>query len=400
MFPTVEFSILMSLLAIWLVFWYIMTVLNRDQQLIIKRGVPNTLLFSFTAFGSFFSNVIGTTAFIELRYTIPCPIPLYLNYICTFGILYSYFSRAVGLIYEKHINMIMALSGNEVKTKSYLEHLNWLEKRLLRSKELIIKLEADSNKATIIQTHLNLNKLHKPKNILKYNLIVAAVSSIVATLMLMTNIDYWTKPFCPVIQYVPLYAAMIVIIGFSVYLCYLLRTLNDPFYLKIEFVIVMGIVVPVGFLTFLGLRLPGIPEANVLLLLIAILAHFTSIVIPNILAFRIKRHKDVNKRSSTASVVSLVDIKQKAAERFCLELALFKEDYDATKALKSSQDIELACMAIYQKYLVKNAPQELNLSSELMKKLKIQFENRDFTILDQVYDEVKVMLYQNLNFTL
>lgn len=100
--------------------------------------------------------------------------------------------------------------------------------------------------------------------------------------------------------------------------------------------------------------------------------------------------------SVTFSSFSDKEVKEKAAERYCLELALFKEDYEKMKKIKKPDAIEAECIRIREQYLVKKALNELNLSVSLREAVEKQYAVKNYAILDEVYMEVKMMLFQNL----
>ena len=99
---------------------------------------------------------------------------------------------------------------------------------------------------------------------------------------------------------------------------------------------------------------------------------------------------------SITPMLTNTELKKRAEALYCLELALYKEDYENLKNLTNRSKIEEASIIMYKKYFTKNAPLELNLPENLLRDVHTAFTNKEYNILDIVYLEVRIMLHQNL----
>ncbi len=394
------FPLVLSIVALWLIVWVFITYMNKDSQLIMKRGVLNTLLLSISVYGTFCAYIIQLAVFEDYKNVLYCSYSVYLNYIFVFSFLFSYFLRASAFVFDRHKNMIVSHSNEEQVVINYIMELNWVEKTLIQSRKLLKKIKNSTNKSTTIQDHFSEQRMNKPKALLKKLAIGLVISCLFGTIMLFTNIKKFSEPICPPYMILPIYLLLCVMTVCTIYMCFLLKSAKDPFFLKNEFLIVMGVVAPILFATGVVLRALAIQNANIPLIILSLLCHFVSVVVPNLISFKEKKQIFYQRKLSISSISSIENIKLKAAERFCLELALFKEDYDAMKLLKVERQIEQASLEIYSKYLIKDAPQELNLHGGLKKKIAIEIEKKNYLILDTVYKEVRLLLYSNLQIEL
>eukprot|EP00834_Sanchytrium_tribonematis_P003308 NODE_123_length_17687_cov_0.732261.p14 type:complete len:119 gc:universal NODE_123_length_17687_cov_0.732261:10547-10903(+) len=92
------------------------------------------------------------------------------------------------------------------------------------------------------------------------------------------------------------------------------------------------------------------------------------------------------------------ELRKRAQERYCLELVLFKEDFEQLKQKKRHSDIDSVFDTLYRKYLLRGSPYELNLPGDIKVSLQNQFELKHYNIsqLELVYDQVRTMITENL----
>ena len=381
----------------WLVIWVVITIANRDSMMIIKRGLPNMILFSFSVLGLTLANIIS---FDFLGIEVPCYINLYLNYLSMVLFFYSYFVRGIALIFEKHVLMLVALSVDLERTNEYLNNLSMIEKILLKHKQLLRKLKhSTKSNSQAIHDHLDEQVFHKPKSMLKHVLYSGGISLLIATVLMLTAIEKFKEFSCYPYQYLPLYVFLAIIMLTSYVILVSLRKSHDPFYLKTEYALVLGGVVPIALITdVVCICLFGVYYVGTLIFLVFIYSsHFISVLMPNIAVVVGKRRANFKRTVSIAKEFRDSDVRERAAERFCSELAYFKEDYEGLQLLTENLDIENARANMFDKYFQRNAPQELNITDDLKRRVILVFEiNEDFAILTEVYREVKTMLYQNI----
>eukprot|EP00834_Sanchytrium_tribonematis_P001326 NODE_31_length_37178_cov_0.413576.p25 type:complete len:175 gc:universal NODE_31_length_37178_cov_0.413576:33641-34165(+) len=92
------------------------------------------------------------------------------------------------------------------------------------------------------------------------------------------------------------------------------------------------------------------------------------------------------------------ELRKRASERYCLELVLFKEDYERLKQITNDKDaVQRLIFEIWKKYFCKNCPNEINIPARLADKLRrsILKDEQDLTIMDEIYKEVIRMLSEN-----
>ena len=93
------------------------------------------------------------------------------------------------------------------------------------------------------------------------------------------------------------------------------------------------------------------------------------------------------------------ELRKKASERFCLELVLFKEDFEKLILVPASEkdNIQRLTFNIWRNYFSKNSPNEINIPAKLSDKFRRAILNDDYdkTILEEIYNEVLKMLADN-----
>eukprot|EP00835_Amoeboradix_gromovi_P003773 NODE_262_length_12566_cov_0.133392.p3 type:complete len:401 gc:universal NODE_262_length_12566_cov_0.133392:5739-4537(-) len=382
---------------LWVLFWAIATFVNRNDPIFAKRGLLNVMIFSFVIYLSFCENLMLLSAFYDIYVLTPCVYHLYTRYIFFGLVLFTYSVRGICLLYEKNYGMIKISHAEEFRI--YTEKMNWFERLILRVGSLERKLKnGNLERDSVIEDHLNQNRFFKPQFIFKCSVIFMLSGAVIATAILFLNRDTVFEPDCKITFYFPLYLFFVVIITFSFFVSYLLRKSTDPYFLKNEFTLLICVVLPICMILGVILRLSGYRNWTISVLLLAIVGHLLSVVLPNVLAWKHEKIKSEKLRRGSIISVSLdIDgLKRKAAERFCLELVLFKEDYDKMKLLQQRDQIETACEDIFKKYIKKNADMEINISYTLSKKVQVAFNEKNYAILDQVMKEVKLVLYGNL----
>ena len=302
--------------------------------------------------------------------------------------------------------MITALAKDVVRTVEYLDSMNILEKLVIKNDELVSKLKLTPNtgKTQVINEHLSNQRHFGPRFVFKKSLYCVIVGAFISTIMLLTKLNEFAdtkETGCAFYIYIPLYILAFIIVFLSILVSIGVRNVNDPYFLKGEFVIVIGIVVPTSILlNVIIVSTPAMNYHGVSILFLIVGSHFVSVVVPNVIAFR-RNRKSNNKRSVSINSleISNLELRKKAAERFCLELAFFMEDYESFKVLHDKTDIEIAFMNLISKYFERNAPQELSISENLKKQVMLQYRSKDYEILDKVHQEVRTTLYQNITLT-
>ena len=401
---SIIFIILQVLVFVWMTGWAYISYTHRESSIISKRGMINMILFSIAAYISFFENVTLLNAFnIQFNYSIACVTHLYINYVFFGLFMFGYLVRAVALLFEKHSNMIKLYANNADSLKSYLAGTWWIERLVLRAPSLLRKLEkAVEDKDEIVEKHLNLATFSKPAFLLKSLLVFIVVGVIGASCALAASPEKTVEHRCTFSMYLPVYAFTAIIIILGYFVSYLLRKTVDPFFFRWEFVIVMNVVIPICFILALATRQIGYGDYVVFIVFAVFIGHAVSVVYPNLLVLKMRKLKfeslQTSRKNSLQNAHSVIDIRKKAAESFCLELVNFKEDYDKMKANKDPQAQIEAATLIYKKYFAKNAAQEIAVSFSVAHQLRIGMtaSDKNILVLDGAYEEIMTSLARNL----
>ena len=93
------------------------------------------------------------------------------------------------------------------------------------------------------------------------------------------------------------------------------------------------------------------------------------------------------------------DLRKRATERYCLELVLFKEDFERLSVIPVVQKelIQTLTFEIWRNYFSKNSANEINIPARLSDKFRRSILNDEYdrSILDEIYKEVMRMLLEN-----
>eukprot|EP00835_Amoeboradix_gromovi_P006404 NODE_745_length_4601_cov_0.319636.p3 type:complete len:165 gc:universal NODE_745_length_4601_cov_0.319636:1131-637(-) len=105
------------------------------------------------------------------------------------------------------------------------------------------------------------------------------------------------------------------------------------------------------------------------------------------------------KEGSCLKAVSKESLRRRAQERYCLELVLFKEDFEVLVAVPSNEkeQIQNLTVNIWRTYFSKNSSNEINIPARLSDKFRKSILNGEYdrTILEDIYKEVMRMLAEN-----
>ena len=95
--------------------------------------------------------------------------------------------------------------------------------------------------------------------------------------------------------------------------------------------------------------------------------------------------------------IHAIELRKRAQERYCLELVLFKEDYEELVLLEDQESIKLVMFTMYKKYFSKSSSNEINIQAKLSDRFKdtILTEKYDKQVLKDIYMEVIKMLIEN-----
>eukprot|EP00835_Amoeboradix_gromovi_P003443 NODE_227_length_13866_cov_0.400305.p4 type:complete len:401 gc:universal NODE_227_length_13866_cov_0.400305:4669-3467(-) len=388
----VSFFILEIILFLWITGWVIAIHINRYDATIAKRGYINMLMFSVVVFICCSENFIFT--FFNYMYLmLPCSIHFYVNYMFYGVFMFTYIVRGICLIFEKHSGMIKTL--NEKEYHQYIERMNWFEKIVIRSKTLERKLKSNSNKIQIIDTHLNQTKFFKPRIVLVSLISFMLIGAFSGTLLLCFYPLKFYEPLCLFEMYYLMYLFFILNTLASYFVAYLLRSSHDPYFMKYEFTIFLCIVTPIAYALGLALRYTGHQFWTVSIIIMLIIGHTLSVIIPILMIYKSRRNKSIRltmpRNHSTVSL-DFLELKKKAAQRFCIELVLFKQDYHSMKRLYIDTEIELSFDLLYKLYIAPNSPLEINVSAYLSEAVKQVYNTKDYSILEVVMEEVNDML--------
>lgn len=386
------------LMISWILFWAIASISNKESAYIGKRGLWNMLFFSFTIAIVFCENLTTVDYFWPIYLMIPCSPHLLINYTFFGAFIVIYFYRGTSLLTEKKLQQIQNVNAQQMD--KFFSSLSFMERSLINAKKLGRLLrDSDMDYRQVIEDYMVLKTSHKPSRVLKKTLLFMLCGFVIGSIVLVLNPEKLTEAYCAPVHYIPVYATMLLCIFSGMYTWYLLGKQSDPYFLKYEFVVQFGVVTPLFYTA--GFVLLGIANDNWSIFIVAIIlnGHLFSIVIPNILAFR-QRYQELNDDRSILSRSSSIkdNMKQMAIERYCVELVLFREDYEDMQYLKTNEEQVKKGDEIYNKFLRPNAPYEVNISHISRKKATTAFTSKDYQIYEKIDKEVKRLLYDNLGF--
>eukprot|EP00835_Amoeboradix_gromovi_P000605 NODE_22_length_38364_cov_0.248661.p8 type:complete len:413 gc:universal NODE_22_length_38364_cov_0.248661:864-2102(+) len=383
----------------WVAGWIIASYINRMDAVIAKRGFLNTVIFSIVLLVCWSENLL-VNQFYDLWLIIPCPVHLYANYMFFGLFMFIYSVRGVCLLYEKNSGLIKILNEDELHL--FIQSMNFFEKSLTRMKSLTCKLRRRDKNATreqVIEAHFNQTRFFKPRFLLYCSLLFLSCGAIIGGVVLEFN-SQTAANRCTFSMYIFLYSAIGVMMALSFFVAYLLRKASDPYFMKYEFSIFMCFVMPFCYILGISSRAAGVSHWEVFIVITLGFSHFISVVIPNVIGFRNRKLRiQVLKTSRSSGYIDELDmseLKKKAAERFCVELVLFKEDYNKMKLLKDEEKVNDACCKMYKSYLTVNSPLEININYDLLVMVRKGHQEKNYEIMDTVMAEVNYILYSNL----
>eukprot|EP00835_Amoeboradix_gromovi_P000606 NODE_22_length_38364_cov_0.248661.p9 type:complete len:413 gc:universal NODE_22_length_38364_cov_0.248661:2277-3515(+) len=395
--------------SIWVLGWIVASYINRMDAVIAKRGFLNTMIFSIVLLVCWSENIL-LVAYVDKWFSVPCPVHLFVNYMF-FGVFMFVCSlRGICLLYEKNSGLIKVL--NEEELDVFIRGMNFFEKVITRMRVLNFKLKIkDKNLARdqVIEAHFNQTRFFKPRFLLYSSFIFITIGAIIASIELEINSEIVKSQNCTFGMYLPLYGAIGAMLGISLFVGYLLRSSYDPYFMKYEFTFFMCLIMPCCYIIGLSSKAGGFRYWNAFITIMLGFSHVISVVIPNLVCIKNRKLRFLLYRSqslsslkgsktdlSKSAKVDISELKKRAAQRFCVELVLFKEDYNNMKLLKDKDQIELACTKIYETYIMANSPLEINITYDLIVKVRKAHHDKSYEIFDKVIREVDYILYANL----
>eukprot|EP00834_Sanchytrium_tribonematis_P008343 NODE_949_length_2936_cov_0.479732.p1 type:complete len:406 gc:universal NODE_949_length_2936_cov_0.479732:1587-2804(+) len=391
----ISFLVIEILTLVWITGWVYASWYYRESAIIAKRGFYNILIFSIATFFCFSENLTLPFIYFDIYLSVPCYPHEYINYVFFGLFMFTYIVRGFSLLFQKHSGLIQACQVKEIEL--YFSKLTPFERFVIRSKTLSRKLKESKQVEEIISDHFLQTQFFKPRFLLKCSTGFIILGILVATLELLLNPIKFTEAYCTFESYLPIYAFILCFLLGSFYLSYLLRNTSDPYFLKYEFTIFMCLVVPILYIVGLTLRFLGYFDWPICILIMVLTGHLLSVVIPNAIAIKLHFLKVSHSDAMTMESIEINDLRKKAAERFCLELVMFREDYELLHQMKDVDLLIKHADEMYLAYIELGSPFEININGVLRRQAQIAYKStKDYKVYDAINKEVKSMLYANL----
>ncbi|KAI9145082.1 hypothetical protein BKA69DRAFT_1053029 [Paraphysoderma sedebokerense] len=330
--------------------------------------------------------------------------------------LLCYFLRCISLVSQYYGN---AIHVEEAK-------MNIIEKSMFRVLRMFIKVDKRGASATDIDPQAAKKPQESianfsPKAFLKICAATIAMEIVMVFIVMGYSQCYNPSWTCDQeyikngLDMLPIYLFIGIYVCLLPYFIFLIRKVKDSYYLRLELQVTLYIFIVFFTLFIIDWYTPAFSSfnkfgGNLWLLLLVLLCHTVSVTIPTFAAIVLKRkgktilvdHSLDAFNKILADRRLFAEFKQSLAQDFCIENALFLEDWMALHSTdpanqKKPADLNKAIYGMYTNYIRPGARYELNISSHTKKKIIQAVEAKTFNIdiLEDAKKEVFNMTYLN-----
>ncbi|KAI9141908.1 hypothetical protein BKA69DRAFT_1174701, partial [Paraphysoderma sedebokerense] len=404
----------------WLIF-----VTQRNQELIRKRNVPACMVQFIAAWGTSNIWLAKMTAWPYVYFCIPQPLLLFVSYVFSVNWMLSYNFRAIILLNEFYANKLATFqNSNGANVEKLLETLKLnraekfifaLQKKLLKSSNTLQRTPSSNELKLGIVEKAGLTHTYSTRVVFK----AATWTTVFGTALFLLAMGY-TYQFGPssvdpnfharAIDYIPLFILSALHFFSIPYFLYLIRSVSDSLYIKLEQTVTLATYIPCFTMWLLTYFIPlfeGIfwIGPNIWLLIIHFVAHTSLFTIPGIYALIKGNRKPIdNTVESFQRVLNDKELFQRLkkilAQDFCVENALFYEEYMAlfpsattskiSHAISTPEGARRHVQYIVKAFIVNGALHELNLTSATKKAVLAEAQKGNYSveILERAKNEV------------
>ncbi|KAI9144184.1 hypothetical protein BKA69DRAFT_1172963, partial [Paraphysoderma sedebokerense] len=405
---------------------------QQKKEMIRKRNVAICMVQVVSVFGA--SNVwLAKLLFWpQVSVSVPWLLLLAANYFFAISWQLSYYLRAIILLNEYYTNRLGAIINNRlINMEIILRELG-----LNRAERLIFALQrkivdtgfyrSDSKRQdryqliqeTGIQTTFGLRTVMKCVcwtllfECLLYLMVIGYTSGFTAA-ALNPRFSAYGRDWIPMYIFSGIYFLLLP------YFLYVLRNVQDSFYMRLEQTIVLATYAPCYALWMLTFLVPAWTKAiwpgpNIWLVFLGVVCHTISIAFPAMYEFLRGRKDQKILLSYTLEAFQKVlndrslfsQLKDILAEDFCIENALFYEEYiclfptdsqNSSYITENPESVHRHVFHIVQTFIAPGSPHELNLTSHARKEIMNAIHDQNFSIeiLEPARKEIVQLMYTN-----